>query len=148
MGYIISLSMAHKAHWCVCGARSNISEELPLNNLRMLTRTIEERYVSHSAYADPKEPWASSLGIWTMDQWKQMARSEESHFFFNHVDDLVHVHCLLGEYMTWRCAKEDKRLEVVVMLWTIFCWKTCCYIDTKFIFYKNIFYFIEQRFFS
>ena len=48
--------------------------------------------------------WEHEHRNWTLEQWKKVAWSDESHFLLDHVDGRVRVHRLPGEVMAPGCT--------------------------------------------
>uniref|UniRef100_A0AAY5KPB9 Tc1-like transposase DDE domain-containing protein n=1 Tax=Esox lucius TaxID=8010 RepID=A0AAY5KPB9_ESOLU len=69
--------------------------------------------------------WAHERRNWTLEQWKKVAWSDESHFLLHHVDGRVRVRRLPGEVMAPECTEEREQAGGgSVMLWATFCWET------------------------
>ncbi|GBM68248.1 hypothetical protein AVEN_268726-1 [Araneus ventricosus] len=60
---------------------------------------------------------------WTMDEWKRVARSDESRFLIHHVDSRVRVRRLPGEQLLPSCtAGHTQAGSGGIMLWETFSW--------------------------
>ncbi|KAK3535233.1 hypothetical protein QTP70_005025 [Hemibagrus guttatus] len=71
------------------------------------------------------QQWAREYQNWTVEQWKKVTWSDESHFLLHHVDCQVHVRHLPGEHMAPGCTMGSRRASGgSVMLWSMFCWET------------------------
>jgi len=71
------------------------------------------------------QQWAREHQNWTTEQWKKVARSDESRFLLHHVDGRVRVHRLPGEHMAPGCTMGRRQADGgSVMLWAKFCWET------------------------
>jgi len=79
--------------------------------------------------------WAREHQNWTLEQWKKVAWSDESHFLLDHVDGRVRVCRLPGEVMAPGCTVGRRQAGGgSVMLWAMFCWETlgpAIHVDVK-----------------
>ena len=74
-----------------------------------------------------RQQWACEHQNWTTEQWKKLARSDDSRFLLHHVDGRVLVCCLPGEHMAQDALWEEGMLVGgSVMLWAMFCWDWFC----------------------
>ena len=63
--------------------------------------------------------------VWTMGQWKMVARCDLSCLFLHHVDGFVHLRCIPGEHMGPGCTMgRGQTSSGSAMLWAMFCWET------------------------
>ncbi len=61
----------------------------------------------------------------TIEQWKKVAWSDESHFLLHHVDGWVRLRRLPVEHMAPGCTMGRRQAGGgSVMLWAMFCWET------------------------